>query len=64
MDQIDPRTHVIHEPIEGENLRKQRIAADQPFPRTPWELGKLLALIAILGLIWFALCAMQFEALV
>lgn len=59
MDAIDPRkTHVV---IEGENLRKSRLAADEPFPRTPWEIGKVVAVIAIIGLVWFVLCAMQME---
>lgn len=57
----DRRNVIVHPPIEGENLRKARLAADEPFPRTPWEIGKALAVAAILVLTGFALCAMQME---
>lgn len=61
MDRIDPRTHTIHEPIEGENLRKERLAADKPFPAAPWDIGKALAVVCIIGLFWFVACAFQME---
>lgn len=59
MDERDPITGQIV--IEGERLRDERLAADEPFPHTPWEIGKAMAVIAILGLVWFVLCAFQME---
>lgn len=58
MDQIDPRTHTIHKPIEGENLELERLAANRGCAFTPWEsfvaVGVMLAVIVIGLWVWNA----------
>ena len=59
MDQIDPRTHYIHEPFDGENLEGAKWAADRPFPFTPWEsLGVVTALLAAIGCVGWQIIKM------
>lgn len=48
MDQIDPRTHYIHEPFDGENLERA-YWANQPCKVLPWHLTN--AAIVIFSLI-------------
>jgi len=51
MDLIDPRSHTV---IEGENARRERFAADRPFPFSPVEslLIVLVTLAAIAAVLW------------
>lgn len=37
MDVQHPITRIVHEPITGEHLERERIAANRPFPFTPHE---------------------------
>jgi hypothetical protein len=64
MDQIDPRNHFIHQPIEGEHLSR----ANRPCPVHPNTFMRAVrdfaAFVAIAGMItlgWFVLCAFQME---
>jgi hypothetical protein len=57
MDQIDPRNHFIHPPIEGEHLSR----ANRPCPVHPSYFINALAvaviLIAIFAAVWAAIAA-------
>lgn len=55
MDQIDPRTHYIHPPFDGENLTRENTGG--PCPVSPSHFINALAVAVILIAIGAALWA-------
>jgi hypothetical protein len=47
MDQIDPRTHYIHEPIEGEGLRRERLGGPCPVSPSHFINGLVVSVIVL-----------------
>jgi hypothetical protein len=45
--QIGDHAHYVHEPFDGENLERERFAADRPFGFTPWESGLIVSVCLI-----------------
>ena len=43
MDQRSPTPHVQHPPFDGENLERERQWFNRPFPFTPWESFRIVA---------------------
>jgi len=54
-------TRIIHPPIDGEGLIREREALGGPCPIYPPTFVQIVATISLIGMAWFLACALDWS---